>query len=352
MPSISLLLLTADGEYSSRLCRYFGIHHPELRISVLDRPENYEVVLSANACSVVLIGEEYANVPFSFSERVASAFLSENSLNGGENGRKVYCKYRSGETIYKMILGLYAEISAVSSDSLSGSTKIAVFVSANGGAGATTAAMAYANRLARAEKRVLYVSLDPYEKTSEYFRGENSGSMTDLIAAVILSEQRSINLSAKATSVTAVSEQGISFIESCAEPQDYEELNEDRLNALCGALNGSAEYERIIFDVPLHRKMFLDLLSERADQIYLISGSGKTAQKKLSRVADAIRTRDIRGASLHQKIKLIFNQGTSAREAADAFGFSVLGTAPRYKSGSISEIIEAFSLLEFWNSTV
>lgn len=346
MSNISVLFLTSDGEYSRRVCRYLGVHHPELRVSLSDRPDRYEAVLSANACSVVLIGEEYAAETFSFPERVAYAYLSEVEPSGGD-GRKIYCKYRSGEAIYKLILGLYAETSA--DTALSDGAGIAVFVSANGGAGATTAAAAYASHLAHAEKRVLYISLDPYEKTSAYFRGEGAGTLTDLIASVILSEQRNVNLSAKAASVTAASEQGVSFIESCTEPQDYDELNETRLNALCGALVGSAQYDRVIFDVPLHRRAFLDPLAERADRIYLIAGVDPSAQKKLSRIAEAVKTRDIRGASLHRKIKLVFNQCPSVREGAEAFGFSVLGAAPRYKSGSTAEIVEAFSRLGFWN---
>lgn len=347
MSNISVLLLTADGEYSRRVSRYLGVHHPELRVSLSDRPDQYDAVLSANACSVVLIGEEYAAETFSFPERVACAYLSETEPSGGD-GRKIYCKYRSGEAVYKLILGLYAEISAADA-ALSDGAGIAVFVSANGGAGATTAAAAYASRLARAEKRALYISLDPYEKTSEIFRGEIAETLTDLVAAVILSEQRSVNLSAKAASVAAVSEQGVSFIESCTEPQDYEELNETRLNTLCGALIGSAQYDCVIFDVPLHRRSFLDPLCERADRIYLIAGADSAAQKKLSRVAEAVKTRDIRGASLHRKIRLILNQCPSVRDRAETFGFSVLGAVPRYKSGNTAEIVEAFSRLEFWN---
>ena len=356
MTTIRVLLATRDREYRHRVADYFEKHHPEVKFTLRDNPEEIPDMVSSKTYNIILIGEEFSEAAFVSTPYVACACLSASSSGKGENESiETIFKYKSGEEIYKILLGMYADVSANRGASAVSSRKIYGVVSANGGAGATTVAAALCIRLSRMGKSVLYFSCDKYSYTSPVFQDNvQTGDLSDLIYAIKSAEGKNVNLSAKTSSLLKKDIQSnVEYFSGCKYPYDYDGLTPELLRKLVDVAVGAKSFDCVVFDGSIYDERYTDLIKEKADSILLVSENTPSAVLKLKKVIDQLEVMNRRGdADIMSKFTLILNnknvdQGNT--EVPDG-RIELLGMLPKHRDASFRAISEAISRRdELWS---
>jgi len=351
MAMISVLLATSDAEYSHRLQRYISENHRDIKLTILDSAQTLNRIISDTLYDVVLIGEEFSASRPQLPAGTACGWLSARDTGGAVDGNKVYCKYRSGETLYQIILELYSEVSGVHKGGSSG-TPIYAFTSTSGGAGATLVSAALAVRMATARKNVLYVSFDRYCKPSLLFDGEIRACMSDFIFSVLSSEKRNIDLGIKAASMLTRDSSGARYMEGCKNAADMDELSEGLLKKAFDGLKGSDEYDAIICDIPLSDKNAWEAVGDTA-KVFAVTEPGVIQTQKLERFLNDIKIKDTRnGTELIGRCAVIINKNVSREQGIADIGGVPARYVPKYKDNDLRALINAVSRLQMWDDIV
>lgn len=352
MATISVLLLTSDIDYSHRLRNYMASRHPDIKLCIISEPAQFSAALSANACFVALIGAEFADNELFIPEGIGSALLTDKNMGEEYKGRKAFCKYSSGEAVYKHILSIYSEVSGYSKRSEEGIRTYAFF-GAGGGSGCTTVSAAFARRLAMAGKKVAYLSLDRYSDMTQWFDGERGGDLSDLIFAVISAQKKNTNLAAKAASLLSRDPSGVYYLLGCKNAFDYGELDESRAKAVYTAISSADSFDAVVLDGSFGDKIYRLLVEEKADRMYVVSANDVCANAKLRRFIEDIRISDARAkngnkASIGEKLSIVMNRTAAFNGAGGTYeGVKLLGCIPKYND-TPKHIVETASQLELW----
>lgn len=344
MPVINVLLLTKDHEYSERVTRFLSARYPNIRITSLDRISNITDVIRTASVSVLLFGEEFSADELPETPGTARGKLVSRRAVCSLSD-KIFCKYSSVDELYRIILGLYAEVSSVSDDS-DGRSRIFSFVSTNGGAGATAVSAAFAENAARSGMKVLYLTLDKFESP---IMGDASteGCMSDLILSAIASGKTRINLPAKAASLIRTDAAGVSYMQGCRYPNDFDEMNAEMLAKVIGACISSAEYGCVVIDGDLNSELIRNYILTNTDRLVLVSESGLTAAQKLRRYIMWLGNLDKKlNKDIMARTSIVINKGNITTRDGMIDGVTVAGTVPRYNDNNIKSIATAISRLD------
>lgn len=351
MATIRVMLVTCDNEYSDRIGQYMSRHHSDIKLSILDSPSNINQMMTMNSFSIILVESEFSDYPLSLSGRSAVAYLSDSDAQNTLNDKKVFCKYQNGETLYRLILDLFSEVSSTASVSnISG--MVYAFLSASGGAGATTLAIAFAKRLAAGGSRTIYINFDKFFDSAAFLSGESIGNMSDLIFAAISAERsrNSINLSAKASALICKDQCGVDFIQCTANPYDCNDLNDERLNAIYNALVGDPPYDAVVLDIQPQNEMQWELMLSKAGRIFIVSENKTSSAMKLSRLVQFIRACDSHIGGISAKAVIIMNRDKSTEWQREVCGgIPFIGSVPKYGVSDGREITDAVMKLEMWD---
>ncbi len=356
MATISVLLLTSDIDYSHRLRNYMASRHADIKLCIISDPTQFDTALNANACSVVLIGAEFADNELYIPEGTGTALFTDKNVGDEYKGRRAFCKYSSGEAVYKFILGIYSEVSGYSKRSEEGLRTYAFF-GAGGGTGCTTVSAAFARRLAMVGKKVVYLSLDRYSDMTQWFEGERGGDLSDLIFAVVSAQKKNTNLAAKAASLLSRDPSGVYYLMGCKNAFDYRELDNDRVKAIFTAVSSADAFDAIVLDGSFGNELYRTLAEDKADRMYVVSANDVCSNAKLRRFIEDIRISDARAknsnkTSIGEKLSIVMNHTAAFDGAGGTYeGVKLLGCVPKYND-TTKHIVESVSLLELWLSAV
>lgn len=344
MTVINVLLLTKDHEYSERVTKFLSARHTNIRVTSLDSPDAIADVIRSASVSVLLAGEE-----FPAGELPETPGTAQGRLVGGRAscspGDKVFCKYSSVDELYRIILGLYAEVSSVSEES-DGKRRVFSFVSTNGGAGSTAVSAAFAQSTARSGIKVLYLSLDKFESSIMAQESDADGCMSDLILAAMSAEKTKINLPAKAASLIRTDPVGVSYIQGCRYPNDFDEMNGEMLARVVGACIASAEYGCVVIDGSLGDQLVRDYIISSTDRLVLVSESDLRAAQKLRRYITWLGNLDKKlNRDIMSRTSVVINKGNFAAGNGTIDGVRVAGSIPKYGDNNINGIASAISRL-------
>lgn len=344
MPVINVLLLTKDHEYSERVTRFLSAGYPNIRITSLDSADAIGSVIKSASVSVLLYGEEFSADEFPETPGTARGQLVGRRAVCSLSD-KIFCKYSSVDELYRVILGLYAEVSSVSDD-FDGRRRIFSFVSTNGGAGATAAAEGFAENAARSGMKVLYLSLDKFA-SPVMGTGSEEGCLSDLILAAIASSKTRMNLPAKAASLIRTAPNGVSYIQGCRYPNDFDEMDKEMLEKVIGACTASAEYGCVVIDGDLRDQLVRDYILSHTDRLVLVAEGELPAAQKLRRYITWLSNIDKKlDKDIISRTTIIINKGSITARDGMIDGVPVCGSVPKYGDNDINGVASAISRLE------
>lgn len=344
---IKLAVCTTDQNYAARFINYFNIHYTDrVELSEFSSPENMEQIFKISHFDICLIGQEFLTEVQEHIAKSCQIMILTEEQDADTNGYKSVYKYQKAELIYKEILNVYADKKNgfhAFHRKEAGQAEVYAFVSASGGAGATTVALAYAANLAK-EKNVLYLNLQQYSNADLVLKAEGTGKFDDVIFAL---KSKRGTLSLKLESLVRKSKENICFFASCDNPRDLLELTAEEIKRLLTELISGGLYEDIIIDIDSSLGEMELAVLEEADHIVLVEGGTAGNALKFQKFYTALENIEAKQeVELLSKLLLFYNRysnKTSMDISEDRV--PVVGGIPRFEGVQMEAIVSRMSIM-------
>ena len=323
---IRLALIDTDEDYRKRLSDFY-IKNYQDRIEILTFSSiiSFENNRGNKSIDVMLVSENIEDDLTSYSEKMSLAYLSDRDLMERKNNIKTINKFKKPEKIYKEILNVLADgtngdIAYKFNDG--NNTLVEVFMPVNGGAGATSLAIAYAKRLARRGIPTLYLNFEILNSSDIFLKIESSVLKTS---------------------------EGLNFFNKSRTALDMLELSDEDISVLIKEIKGMGKYRHIIIDCNFDPGSRLNTFSKFAYKIVFVFDDTKQGIKKMAELNEVLHIMENNGAiDITNKITLICNKVKDLNNISIPQNLSVRDFVKNYSADGkdLPEILSQVSFLE------
>lgn len=344
---IKVAILDRDENYKSRLLYHFQMKFADkVELYAFSTAGALENVLETTRVDVVLVDED-----ITLSEKLKNSYniVYLCKILGIEemNGQRTICKFQKCEEIYKQLLSICADLdSNVNLKVKRYSSRIVLFVSAQGGSGISTLSAAYALKCAKKGKKVFYLNLEQFGGANLYFSGNGDMSFTDIIVAL---KSKKSNLPLKLESAIKTDKSGVDYLDISKNTYDMCELEDEEISELILGITQTREYSEIIIDVSGgfdQRKLLL--MREHAGRIVCMNDGSSTGNLKFQRFCELLKVLEDRDkeAVVFEKMILLYNRYSSKTSTQlKESPVQVIGGIHRYEGIGGRELIEQIAIL-------
>lgn len=351
---IKVAILDVDSNYLMRLSNAFGnMFADKIEVYSFTDSETALSLIQNGECKadILLAGEEFEIHAEELPGTCAFAYFVSNAQLDNLRGEKTICKFQKAELIYKEMLALYADVSDVvigTSKENDHATKVLAFVSASGGAGSSSAAAACAKRLARADKKVLYLNLEQFGNSGDFFTAGGTFNLSDVIFAV---KSNKSNLTMKLESTVKHDVSGVFFFDSCRMAFDVMEINPDDMNRLLKELCALGKYDFIVLDMDFSFNKREVEVMKQAFAIVFVSNGTVIANNKLKKAFEALTVFEQQNnLKLRMKTMVLYNAFRSKTgQMLDGNEVKVLGGVSLLDSADVNQVVDYISSMKVFD---
>lgn len=349
MIKIKLGIVDSDRLYLKRLTDFLGKKYSsQIGIYSFSDTEGVAEAVRENRINVLAVSQDMDIDTGSIADYCMFAWITDSKMIDTYKGHSTICRYQRADLIYKQILGLYSEkLADKVRYRISGAKKahVSLFLSVSDGAGATTAAAAFAEHQNGNGRKTLFLNLKQFRNTGDIFSASGEGTFTDVIFAV---KSRKVNMTLKLESIVKQSMSGVYFYDSCISPLDYTEITETELRSLLDEMRTGFGYENIVIVSDFFITDKLMMLLDYANDVVLVSGDGNLAKTRLLRLVSAIGCIERRmQVNIYDKLRVLFNRTKYSRTFYTEI--PVIGIQPDLETDDEREIVKSFSSSEMFN---
>lgn len=347
---IKVFICSEDALYCEKLVNYFNsYYYDKFQWNVYTQPAYLEQVFQSDMADLILVGEEMRTamqeLDYKCTQGRLWAYLAEEE--GWQEGEWQIRKYRRADQIYRDLLDLYAKKEHVHYENLSivsGKTTFIAFVSASGGAGASTVACAAAKACSPLEK-TLYLNLEDLGTCGLVFSGEEKPGLDELVYAV---KSRRNTLDLKIESSVTMDGSGTYFFKECANPMDLQTLSAEEVKELLKAIEASKVYDKVILDLGNGLQEKEITVMSMANRIVMVTGLGQAAGIKLLRYLDYMRAvEEIRKVDIVSKLQIYVNRTLKSAVLPEQISqIRVAGAFPLIENGDFTGIVDKLAGME------
>lgn len=339
---IRIVILDSDKNYLSRITAVFANKYMD-KLEVYSFTDIEKVIEEIKNIrpDVFVSSEEFEINMNIIPERCGFAYLVSN--NGIEEiyDQKAICKYQKAETIYKQILGIFADISS----SIAGvkfdndNTNVVAFYGCSGGTGSSSLSVAYANVMANRGKKVLFLNCEKFGSTEYFFSGTGNQTFSDVLYAI---KSKKTNLSIKLESAVRIDNSGVHFYESSVMAMDTAEMNLEDFRILLSTLRTTFDYDLIVLDADLSFDSLFKEINEVASTIVVSCDGSEVSNKKLFRLCEYMKIVEQQSETkILAKMKLIYNKfSNKTGKILENPDISFIGGVPKFEHASTKQVIE------------
>lgn len=344
---IKVVILDQDENYKNRLMSNFQIKYAD-KLELYSFSVNEQLPENLKACKadVVLLDDGLCTSAQEIPGDQILIYLSKTKDIEELNGIPAICKFQKIETIYKQILGIYAEnVSNMKLKSGNAAGRILLFLSAQGGSGTSSAAASYALRCADKGRKVFYLNLELFGGAELFFSGDGAMSFSDVIYAL---KSKKSNLAIKMECAAKTDRSGVSFFDTCKNAYDMTELQDEEIKDLLDGITQMGEYEDVVIDLSgdVDKRAVL-LMKDYADRIICVNDGSRTGNGKFERLCEIISILEKRlDTDILKKMVLLYNRYSSKTSSQlTQSPVQVLGGISRYEGVAGRELIEEIAKL-------
>lgn len=276
--TIKVALLEKDTRFLDRLTAIFSKNYSDkLEIYPFSDPE---VAISSLPFIQpdVLLADESLRIPDDVLPKDCALAYFVSAVGADKvDGHRAICKFQRAELIYKQIVGI---LSDKANGAHGSETKFVTFTSPVGGVGVSTAAAAFALRLASQGHSVLYLDLDAYSCPSLSFRAEGEYTFADVLHTLVHKDK---NLTELLVHATRKDPRGVSYFCEADASCVYPPLDAEAVARLLRELRIIAAFDYIVVDIPFSMLLQQEDLWERSSALVLLTDGTEQAQRKLAR---------------------------------------------------------------------
>lgn len=349
---VKLALLEKDKNYLDRIISVFSTRYA-------DRFEIYsftdvavaESMLDTAKIDVLLAGDVFEIDTSGLPARCGFAYLVDNADIEIVRGQKAVCKFQKAELIYKQILNIYSEKTGNLFNLRPGegnNTKIVLFDSVSGGAGASSMAAACALHYAAQNSRVLYLNLERYGSSDVFFSGEGKFDISDVIYAL---KSRKTNLFLKLESCVKRDPRGVFFYSQPQIALDIQELSPEEMIRLISELKKSGSYDYIVIDTDFGMdKRYLPVYYQIPVILWISDGSDLSNGKICRAYTALVALEQNADRPLYDRIVLVYNQfSNKTGKTIGEIGLKSIGGTPRYEHASTDQVLTQLAMTNIFD---
>ena len=308
-------------------------------------PEEYETLPVPEDVAVFRLADRMQTEKQWEQEQARRAALAENGVDldpePSYDRLTVYCRYRSAAEWRTRILKAVAEtgeaadkepekpVRGGADQGRKGSCRIALFTSAAGGTGTSTAARAFAECCVRHSRHVLYLDLQTFPGRQASRSGDDLYTMEDVVLAL---RGRKYAPDAVLDRAIQTEEEGLSYIVPPVTPSVLFDMTGEEIVTLLDLVEESGRFSIVVLDLSFDTSERIILPFLRADKAALVSNGTQIANNKTAQLLDALPSLCTEDSILiYEKTCLLYNRFLSGES-------EVLQTEVPLKLGGIGEL--------------
>ena len=326
---IKLVVYSEDIQYVEHLVNYLNIHYSDtVELNVFDEEEALKEYLDRYKADIILLDDGYNSV---FKSNAITVYLTNEP--DAKNEQIYVFKYQKGELIYKTILNIYASGTDKSLHNLrekrEGEPGIHMFLSVNGGAGASTVAKAYGIKMAE-EKRILYLNLEMFGDCEKVLKADGKFSLDDILYTL---KSRRGSLPLKLESSVKKSPEGIYFYAPSANPINLMDFTGEEFLRLLEEVKSSGLFDEIVLDTDIFPSVWMLEGLKEADDIWLVADGTAASAEKYGKFQEFITALEKKyQLRIFPKMKIFYNKYSSKTGIPiENCGLEIGGGCPRYE---------------------
>lgn len=337
---IRVAILDKDDNYKNRILSAFQVKYADkIELYIFSETAQLMSALETQMIDMVLVDDEIEITEY--PEKIVFVYLCKSIGVEEIHEHPAICKFQKVDTIYKQILGIYADTNlTMKLRTENNEARVVAFMSAQGGSGVSTAAAAYALKRASEHKQIFYLNLERFGGTDLYFSGDGIMSFSEVIYAL---KSKKANLIIKLESNMKTDRSGVDFFSECKNAYDMFELNDEEVVRLIQGISKTKEYDEIIIDVSegFHERTRM-LLEDYADRVVYVSDGSKNGNQKFEHFCQVIRLMEQRNnKKVFSKLALLYNRYSSKTSTQLMESpIQVLGGIHRYEGIDGRKLIE------------
>lgn len=352
---IKIAMLEEDINYLERIVAVFNTKYcDKLEIYSFTKIENAMEAVFDKKIDVFIANEKFDIDVEKLPKRCSFAYFADAVGIETIKNEKAISKYQKIELIYKQILSIYSERATMFSGKINNDSNVNIimFTSFSGGVGASSMAAAFALKLAKERKKVLYLNLERMGDSEQFFKGEGQFTYSDVIYAL---KSKKSNLMLKIESSVKQSLEGVDYFAAPQVALDMLELKTEEVTLLIEGIVAMGKYEYLVVDTD---EVFSDLgkmLWSMAHGVVVVSDGSEIANAKFERTynsLEVINDKNERDYRL-EKAMLVYNKfSNKTSKTIEGINISEIGGIPKYEHATVGEIIHNISAMTVFNNLI
>lgn len=348
---IKLVIADPDEGYTSKLIAFFSTRHSGQFETIAFTNEDLLIEhLAGNTPHILLATEDFEVAKKKVGDKCGFAYLTEQNVKKIGNTDAI-AKYQKFEDIYSRIISIYSELGIfdASLEKEVGNTRVITFFGISGGAGSSTLAAACAVNCARAGQKTLYLNIETFSSTDEFFAGKGSGSFEDVIFAL---KSKKINFELKAKSAISQDEMtGVYYFRPVGNFIDILQLKDEDIKNLIINLSAMQMFDVIVIDSDFKMDDRTKVLCDISAKICMVGTGSEISNSKMeSFIRDVHTFEEHMHSNIIGKLVVTYNQFRSQQgRMIVADGIQVLGGAPRVEQSVPRDKMIYISKMPFMN---
>lgn len=348
---IKLAILEKDSNYLKRIATVFGTKYADkLEVYSFTDLEAALGILDSARIDVFIASDMFHIDVTAIPKRCGFAYFVDAVDIDTINGQRAIGKFQKADLIYKQILSIFSEnaanVSGLKMDD--DSTKVIAFTSPAGGVGTSTMAAACAIHNAAKGFRTLYLNLEPFGSSDDFFAGEGQFNMSDVIYSI---KTKRANLAMKLESCVKRDQRGVSFFSQSKLALDMLELTVDEKLRLISELKLTGFYDQIILDVEFGLTDSLLNVLHQANILVFVGDGSLISNTKLFRAFTALSMKEQSEESpLMDRAVLVYNKFSSkTSKALNNVDLKTIGGAPKFEHATVEQMLGHLSQMTLFD---
>ncbi len=311
MKKVSILIVSADADYSTNVAGYFRNHYSEsVMIVFCSIPSNIPEYIVNNRISIILADSDlYEQAVQEAGNSCAVYKLVESRSDADERS---VAKYISAPLLYNELLFIYAKMAGDESSDDLNKRNVYTFISVNG-CGATTLSVSFAYRLAKEGKKVLFIGLDGLSDYKGIFASPSERGLSDIILAL---KSKSESVSVMARSVVNRGE--VCFIDKCRCFDDIYEIDDSETTLLFDKTLSCDNFNAVVMDISPAFLNVWNYAAKRSRYIFCVTVNKTSSIAKTNNFVEPVKVRDFRNSTdAFSLLRILVNRTASAEPTAE-----------------------------------
>lgn len=342
---IKLAILERDTGYLNRFVSVFSTKYADKFEIYSFTDKTVAIPALADSKIDVLVASDVFEIDASkLPRRCGFAYFVDSTDIDTVNDQRTICRFQRADLIYKQILSIYSEHAGTYTglklhDS---NCKLFAFASPSGGVGSSTLAAACAMHFAAGGRKTLYLNLEKFGSSNDFFSGEGQFDMGDLIYTL---KSRKANLAMKLESCVRQDRSGVFYFAPTKLALDMMELTAEEIQRMLAEIKLTGSYEYIILDTDFSLEQSQLEVWHQINALVLVGDGSRISNTKMARACEALGVKEeAEDLPLLERTVLAYNKFSSKTgKTIENLDLKTIGGAPRYEHAAVEQILAQLS---------